>query len=479
MYFFLYSQFLTKKTTSFNRVCMYFTYKLKIALQSLVSLSYNIYNTSWPVLRPCIKRRIFVQLNNICKLHVNHSKIMYKFRRDGISVLVVMDRRRKKNNGLYPVKVEVVYRRIQKYFPTGKDVSVQEWEMLWKSKRLTEKAASIERTFNLIRNTVDKLADKGEFSFTLLEMHIGRRVLTVNEAIENKMKAFEKQGQINSFYRYRNTLRAVERFAGKNVSIDEITVDWLNKCQRFWEHDGKNPTTISIYMKSLKCIIKEAVEVGLIRHRQFPFSKGGYRIPSSQSRTMALTKDTILKIMSWKGDPKDEYWRDLWVFSYLCNGINFRDLLFLKRMNIVDGEVNFIRSKTSLTKSTGRSIKATLMPEMVRIIEVHGNGLEGDKNVYLFKHIKGNETPVMVTNVVRNVINRCNMALKRISDELGIPHFTTYAARHSFATVLMKNGTDISYISESLGHSNLLTTKAYLDGYDKEDRMRNSMKLLM
>lgn len=57
---------------------------------------------------------------------------MYKFRRDGISVLVVMDRRRKKNNGLYPVKVEVVYRRIQKYFPTGKDVSVQEWEMLWK-----------------------------------------------------------------------------------------------------------------------------------------------------------------------------------------------------------------------------------------------------------------------------------------------------------------------------------------------------------
>lgn len=52
---------------------------------------------------------------------------MYRFRKDRISVLVVVDRRRRKNNGLYPVKVEVIYRRIQKYYPTGKDVSLEEW----------------------------------------------------------------------------------------------------------------------------------------------------------------------------------------------------------------------------------------------------------------------------------------------------------------------------------------------------------------
>ena len=60
---------------------------------------------------------------------------MYRFNKDGISVLAVVDRRRKKNNGLYPVKIEVVYRRVQKYFPTGKDVSLEEWENLWSSRK--------------------------------------------------------------------------------------------------------------------------------------------------------------------------------------------------------------------------------------------------------------------------------------------------------------------------------------------------------
>ena len=44
---------------------------------------------------------------------------MYRFYKDGISALTVVDRRRKKNNGLYPVKIEVIFRHVQKYYPTG------------------------------------------------------------------------------------------------------------------------------------------------------------------------------------------------------------------------------------------------------------------------------------------------------------------------------------------------------------------------
>lgn len=53
---------------------------------------------------------------------------MYSYRKDGISVLTVIDRRRRKNNGLFPVKIEVVYRRVQKYYPTGQDVTQDEGE---------------------------------------------------------------------------------------------------------------------------------------------------------------------------------------------------------------------------------------------------------------------------------------------------------------------------------------------------------------
>lgn len=41
---------------------------------------------------------------------------MYSYRKDGISVLTVIDRRRRKNN------------RVQKYYPTGQDVTQDEGE---------------------------------------------------------------------------------------------------------------------------------------------------------------------------------------------------------------------------------------------------------------------------------------------------------------------------------------------------------------
>nr|WP_254029839.1 tyrosine-type recombinase/integrase [Bacteroides ovatus] len=53
----------------------------------------------------------------------------------------------------------------------------------------------------------------------------------------------------------------------------------------------------------------------------------------------------------------------------------------------------------------------------------------------------------------------------------------TYAARHSFATVLKRGGAKTSYISESLGHSNLSVTEHYLAYFEKEERIRNAQLL--
>ena len=49
--------------------------------------------------------------------------------------------------------------------------------------------------------------------------------------------------------------------------------------------------------------------------------------------------------------------------------------------------------------------------------------------------------------------------------------------RHSFATVLKRGGAKTSYISESLGHSNLSVTEHYLAYFEKEERIRNAQLL--
>ena len=51
-----------------------------------------------------------------------------KYAKDGVSVLVVLDGRRSKSNGLFPVKVQAVYNRVQRFYQTGKDLSIQEYQ---------------------------------------------------------------------------------------------------------------------------------------------------------------------------------------------------------------------------------------------------------------------------------------------------------------------------------------------------------------
>ncbi|KAA6310415.1 hypothetical protein EZS27_038279, partial [termite gut metagenome] len=72
---------------------------------------------------------------------------------------------------------------------------------------------------------------------------------------------------------------------------------------------------------------------------------------------------------------------------------------------------------------------------------------------------------------------RCNAALEKIAKVVGVHRFTTYAARHSYATVLKRSGANIAYISESLGHANLATTENYLAGFESEERRKNALLL--
>lgn len=55
-----------------------------------------------------------------------------------------------------------------------------------------------------------------------------------------------------------------------------------------------------------------------------------------------------------------------------------------------------------------------------------------------------------------------------------ISKYYLYTARHSYATVLKRSGANISYISESLGHTDLRTTEAYLASFEKEERAKNT-----
>ena len=405
---------------------------------------------------------------------------MYKYSQDGVSVLTVLDKRKAKKSGLYPIKVQVIHNRRQKYYSTGQELSVQEWEQLphSRTRKLSSIRHNVENSFSLVKQQVETLVFRGEFSFDILNARLGRYSdISVNSVFLKKMEELKANGQANTYFSYKGTLHKIEQFAGKQISFREININWLNRCEHFWFSTGSSYSSMSFYFRNLKCIINMARKDGIIKESQYPFGKGKYEVPSGSGRKLALTLEQIKKLITYTdGTKTTEMYRDLWFFSYLCNGINFRDMIFLQYSNIINGEICFVRAKTARNTKYGKTIHAVITSEMQTIINKWGNPEISPDN-YIFPFAKGTENPFEKVKLIREIVTECNRVLKKIAHDVGIPRITTYSARHSFATVLKRSGVNIAYISESLGHSNIAITENYLAGFEVDERRKNSALL--
>lgn len=163
---------------------------------------------------------------------------MFKYSRDGVSVLTILDTRRVKKSGLFPIKVQVVFRRKQKYYSTGKELSKEDWDRLLKAKSrlLTEIRSDIESSFSNVKQHINELIQKGEFNIETLSIRLGRQMKDMNlhSAFNLKMKELKDNEQASTYLSYQSALKSLESFGGTYIPLERITVDWLKRCERFW-----------------------------------------------------------------------------------------------------------------------------------------------------------------------------------------------------------------------------------------------------
>lgn len=404
---------------------------------------------------------------------------MYKYAKDGVTLSSVLDTRRAKKNGLYPVKLQVIYKRIQRYYATGKELLPGEWNKLFKARSplLQEIRQDIGSSFDRIKKEIQELTNKGEFSFEELNKRLGRsKGETLNVTFRERIALLKREDRIGNMLWYSNVLKSIERFSVKQVPLPNVTVHWLQQYDKFLRTEKKSPVTICMHLRAIRAILNEARKNGNLRDTEYPFGKGKLEIQEGEGRKIALNIKQIEQIVNYSnGNQLTAYYRDLWLFIYLCNGINVADLIKLKYSNIVDGEICFVRQKTERTAKKRREIRAIITEEMHRIIERWGNRPSEDS--YLFPFLSGGESATELKTKTQNLTRRINWHMNCIGKTLQIGNISTYTARHSFATILKRRGANIIYISESLGHNDLKTTACYLADFEKEEREKNAQLL--
>lgn len=398
------------------------------------------------------------------------------YSKDGITVAPMLDTAHPKKSGKCPVKIRVTYKRTRWYYPTGKDMTDEEWAALptTKARMFVAVRKDIESSYQIVRSAVEELAASGGFSLDALNVRLkGVTSDTLNTAFKAKIDGFRQRGQVGTAMVYDTIIKGIERFAGHRIQFSVITQSWIGRYVNFLNEEGKKQTTVAIHLRHLRAVLNDARRCGVITDAQYPFGRGRYEIQEGEGRKLALTLDQIGQIARYDdGSEVTTKYRDYWLFLYLCNGINVADFVRLRYRDIVNGEICFVRQKTKHTTKVRKEIQVIIVPQMQTIIDRWGNIPAPDN--FIFPVLDGKEDAMRRKLKTQYLTRAINKRMHAIGEALGIGSISTYTARHSFATVLKRAGANIAYISESLGHSDLKTTENYLASFEREERVKNA-----
>jgi len=407
---------------------------------------------------------------------------MFDYSLNGVTLRLTFDKRSPDENGRYPIRWCVTYKRERTYLSTGIRLTPDEWTALGDSRKpsIKEHRNSLQRYYeDVIKKHVKELSETDNFTFDALNVRLSRAVIhTVNSAFDAKVKELKEAGHEGNATVYEFIKTAFETYGGKAIPFSAVTPKWLFAYQKEMEKKGISYATMGMRFRTLRAIINDAIRKGLIKANAYPFGKGKFEIPTGSGREMALYLDDIKKIAAYDCLTDTlAMCRDLWLFSFYCNGANFGDMCRFKYDNVEQGEIYFYRKKTFTKTKDKKEIIAPILEPMQRIINQWGNPNTG-KNAFIFPFCNECTTEEQMRHEIHNIIRLTNKQIKIVTKALELPDISTYSARHSYATILAKKRAPESYIAEQLGHANRTVTQNYFDSYTKEERIQYNSMLL-
>lgn len=417
--------------------------------------------------------------NFVCKLYANIFTMKINL---DVTIAIYFDTRKQKADGTYPVKLRVTHQRNQRLYALKLSFTEEMYQKISSNPR--GEALKWKNILNAIEAKATEITN-GITTFTFDEFEsemFGTKVDTTTDIFghfQNHLQKLSDEHKYGNRECYSASLNALKKvWKKKELHFQQITPEFLNKFENELLKDGKSLNTVSIYLRCAKKLYNDAIEQGVVTKKFYPFGKSKYTVPKSQGKKRPLSKDELKLIFEYQTKPEtnEDFAKDLFIFSYLCNGMNVTDILNLKRSAVETDRFHFIREKTkTTTKTNQKQIEVALHPEAKRIILKYSE----PNGTYIFPTLNGLETDLERRNRVKLTTKTSNKYLKRIAQAVGIEkEVTTYFARHTFANVMLNTGASKEFLQESLGHASTKTTQEYLSGFDFDIKKQMTERLL-
>ena len=242
----------------------------------------------------------------------------------------------------------------------------------------------------------------------------------------------EKRGMKKTYDVWKSMLVHLKRF-DCNVQLGELNEQWQNKWQSYLLSQVSQNSAHS-YNNKVRCAIKEAVERKYISSQRLVKS-----IPYKEVQREYLTQGEIQLMIDTPCE--SEQFKRAFLFS--CNtGLRFTDIQQLEWRDFkVVGKENHLYFRQQKTNQT---LNIPLKEDSMRFLDKSPNGSE--------RVFKGLKYGVENNHKLAKWVLRAGIQKK----------ITFHCARHSFAMLLLTNGTDPYTVSKLMGHQDMKSTLVYL-----------------
>jgi integrase/recombinase XerD len=417
---------------------------------------------------------------------------MQKHRKKEITVEALLYKYYTNKEGRHPARLKVTANRASRFYPiqtNGQNIFLNksEWDSLqskqFKEQReaIADAEASARDAQRLIMHN-ERPFDFNRFEKEFLQHESKKGLISIWEAYLAELLG---EGRAGTHTAYKNALQAFKNFRGEirkkreiikpftELSPGNLSVSILKEFDQFLTKRGCGKTTVGMYMRALKVIYNLAANENPSLKELYPFAskqndKGKYKIKTgSGTKGEALSLEQIqsfINIETLPASPEYEA-KLLWLFSFYCQGMNFKDIAFLRYKDVQWDSIKYVRHKTKDTESKEATMQVPLSDQIKQIILAIGNPDKSPLS-FVFQVVAKEQDPARQDALIRQKIKITNKWLKSLCAANDLPEITTYWARHSYANLLKQTGESIEMIKELLGHSDVRTTESYLKRFD-------------
>lgn len=392
---------------------------------------------------------------------------------------IILDKRVKSKKNTYNLSIRVIDGKNQLYLNISK-MTESQYHSIFIKKEMSEQSVVFRRKCQEQVAKVEKiLSETPKFNRNLIkQLYFNNNTEKENKSINISLKLedlFNLYITENDHLSFRtkkhmNESKNVFTRDKKDITVIEITPEFLKQNEIKRLKESVSISSINSNFRDLRTVINYFTKRNKIipSSYEYPFGKSGYSICEYFPKKQVLSNEEITKIVSLqKLDNKDlEFARDIWELLYLCNGINFADLIRLKWDNRKGNCFIIFRKKTENTrKKLKQEIVIPINERVQKLLDKIGQS----NSSFVLGFLKDDYTEKNYDYMHRKVKGKINKSLKEISEKLNLSiTLQLKTARDSYATVLSRSGVSVDKISEMLSHSNTIVTKHYLGSMDLE-----------